>query len=64
MSDEQHFERTHPVQQSLSDAFRAQNGEDRWLDDFFGHKRNGLFVEVGEVYSTTKLSPETRPLAR
>ena len=35
------------MQQSLKDTFRAQNGEDRWLDDFFGHKRNGFFVEVG-----------------
>lgn len=31
----------------LEDTFRAQNGEDRWLDNFFGHKRNGFFVEVG-----------------
>ena len=35
------------MQQSLEDTFHAQNGEDRWLDDFFGHKRNGCFVEVG-----------------
>jgi FkbM family methyltransferase len=35
------------VQQSLEDTFHAQNGEDRWLDDFFGHKRMGFFVEVG-----------------
>lgn len=35
------------MQQSLTDTFHAQNGEDRWLDNFFGHKRNGFFVEVG-----------------
>lgn len=35
------------MQQSLKDTFRAQNGEDRWLDNFFEHKRNGFFVEVG-----------------
>ena len=35
------------MQQSLKDTFRAQNGEDRWLDNFFGHKRSGFFVEVG-----------------
>ncbi|MFH1044067.1 MAG: FkbM family methyltransferase [Pseudomonadota bacterium] len=46
-ANEQHFERKHPVQQSLKDTFRAQNGEDRWLDNLFGHKRNGFFVEVG-----------------
>lgn len=44
---EQHFGRKQPVQQSAVDTFRAQNGEDRWLDEFFGHKRNGFFVEVG-----------------
>lgn len=46
-ANEQRFERKHPVQQSLKDTFRAQNGEDRWLDNFFEHKRNGFFVEVG-----------------
>ena len=35
------------MQHSLKDTFRAQNGEDRWLDNFFGHKRTGFFVEVG-----------------
>lgn len=35
------------MQQSQTDTFRAQNGEDRWLDDFFGHKRECFFVEVG-----------------
>jgi FkbM family methyltransferase len=41
------FERKHFVQQSQENTFRAQNGEDRWLDDFFEHKRNGFFIEVG-----------------
>jgi FkbM family methyltransferase len=27
--------------------YQAQHGEDRWLDVFFGGKRNGFFVEVG-----------------
>lgn len=37
------------------DTFRAQNGEDRWLDEYFGHKRSGFFVEVG-AYDGVNLS--------
>ena len=33
--------------QPLDETFHAQNGEDRWLDAFFAHKRDGYFVEVG-----------------
>ena len=28
-------------------TYRAQNGEDRWLDAYFGGKRGGFYVEVG-----------------
>lgn len=38
-----------------SSTFRAQNGEDRWLDDFFSHKTKGYFVEVG-AYDGVNLS--------
>lgn len=38
-----------------TDTFRAQNGEDRWLDDFFVHKRDGFFVDVG-AYDGVDLS--------
>lgn len=38
-----------------TDTFRAQNGEDRWLDNFFAHKRSGFFVDVG-AYDGVHLS--------
>lgn len=38
-----------------TDTFRAQNGEDRWLDNFFTHKRSGFFVDVG-AYDGVHLS--------
>ncbi|MDP2430959.1 MAG: FkbM family methyltransferase [Pseudomonadota bacterium] len=38
-----------------NDTFRAQNGEDRWLDEFFAHKRGGYFVDVG-AYDGVDLS--------
>lgn len=37
------------------DTFRAQNGEDRWLDDYFAHKAEGFFVDVG-AYNGVDLS--------
>lgn len=37
------------------DSFRAQNGEDRWLADFFGNKTDGYFVDVG-AYNGVDLS--------
>lgn len=40
---------------AATDTFRAQNGEDRWLDTFFGHKRDGFFVDVG-AYDGVDLS--------
>ncbi len=40
---------------ACSGTFRAQNGEDRWLDDFFAHKTTGYFVEVG-AYDGVHLS--------
>ena len=36
-------------------TFRAQNGEDRWLDDYFDHKTQGFFVDVG-AYNGVDLS--------
>ncbi len=36
-------------------SFRAQNGEDRWLDAYFHGKRDGYFVEVG-AYNGVDLS--------
>ena len=36
-------------------TYRAQNGEDRWLADYFGHKSQGFFVEVG-AYDGVNLS--------
>jgi hypothetical protein len=30
-----------------NDTFRAQNGEDLWLDAYFGHKRQGYFTDIG-----------------
>ena len=36
-------------------TFRAQNGEDRWLDAYFGGKRGGFYVEVG-AYDGSHLS--------
>lgn len=38
-----------------TDTFRAQNGEDRWLDDYFGHKRQGYFADIG-AYDGVNLS--------
>lgn len=38
-----------------TDSFRAQNGEDRWLDHFFVQKRDGFFVDVG-AYDGVNLS--------
>jgi len=32
---------------SANPTFRAQNGEDVWLDNFFGHKTSGFCIEVG-----------------
>lgn len=43
------------MEQARTDTFRAQHGEDRWLDDFFGHTRRGFFVEVG-AYDGVNLS--------
>lgn len=28
-------------------TYQSQNGEDRWLDAYFGGRRNGFYVEVG-----------------
>jgi len=39
----------------LATTFHAQHGEDRWLDAYFGHKREGFFVEVG-AYDGVNLS--------
>jgi FkbM family methyltransferase len=38
-----------------ADSFRAQNGEDRWLDRHFAGKRGGFFVDVG-AYDGVNLS--------
>lgn len=40
---------------AAADTFRSQNGEDRWLDAFFGHKRRGYYVDVG-AYDGVDLS--------
>ena len=32
---------------TYENSFHAQNGEDRWLDAYFGAKRSGFFVEIG-----------------
>lgn len=37
------------------DTYRAQNGEDRWLDAHFAGKRGGFYVEVG-AYDGAHLS--------
>jgi FkbM family methyltransferase len=41
--------------QDTGTSFRAQNGEDRWLDTYFQGKREGYFVEVG-AYDGVALS--------
>ena len=41
--------------QDTGTSFRAQNGEDRWLDTYFQGKREGYFVEVG-AYDGVDLS--------
>lgn len=38
-----------------SDTFRAQNGEDRWLDAYFGHRRRGYYADIG-AYDGVNLS--------
>lgn len=40
---------------SLSSSYRAQNGEDRWLEEYFGGRRHGFFVDVG-AYDGVDLS--------
>lgn len=30
-----------------STSYQSQHGEDKWLDEFFKHKKHGFFVEVG-----------------
>ncbi len=40
---------------TATNTFRAQNGEDRWLDTYFGHNRNGFFVDIG-AYNGVDLS--------
>ncbi len=40
---------------SSSDIFRAQNGEDWWLDAYFGHRRRGYFADIG-AYDGVNLS--------
>lgn len=40
---------------AATDSFRAQNGEDRWLDAYFGGRRAGFFVDVG-AYDGVDLS--------
>jgi FkbM family methyltransferase len=35
--------------------YKAQFGEDRVLDDYFGHKREGFYVEIG-AYNGVKMS--------
>lgn len=40
---------------NTASSFRAQNGEDRWLDAYFRHKRSGYFVDVG-AYDGVELS--------
>ena len=39
----------------LSNSYRAQNGEDRWLEKYFKGKRDGFYVEVG-AYDGSHLS--------
>lgn len=41
--------------QDTGASFRAQNGEDRWLDAYFKKRRDGYFVEVG-AYNGVDLS--------
>ncbi len=38
-----------------SGSYHAQNGEDRWLETYFGGKRDGFYVEVG-AYDGSHLS--------
>jgi FkbM family methyltransferase len=40
---------------SEANTFRAQNGEDLWLDAFFGGRSHGFFVDVG-AYDGVNLS--------
>ena len=44
-----------PVAPHPGGSYRSQNGEDRWLDEHFGGKRSGFFVEVG-AYDGVNLS--------
>ena len=46
---------TGPISHLKGSTFRAQNGEDRWLHDFFGGKSTGYFVDVG-AYDGVDLS--------
>ena len=41
--------------QDTAGTYRAQNGEDRWLDAYFAGKRDGFYVEVG-AYDGSHLS--------
>jgi FkbM family methyltransferase len=41
--------------QAETGTYRAQNGEDRWLEAHFGGKRNGYYVEVG-AYDGSRFS--------
>jgi FkbM family methyltransferase len=45
-------EEPHPDQ---AQTYRAQNGEDRWLEAYFASKRDGFYVEVG-AYDGSHLS--------
>lgn len=46
---------TRPTDLEAGNTFRAQNGEDRWLHDYFGGKAVGYFVDVG-AYDGVDLS--------
>jgi len=43
------------IQAPGSGSYRAQNGEDRWLEAYFGAKGSGFFVDVG-AYDGMNLS--------
>jgi FkbM family methyltransferase len=43
------------AQNSSPTSYRAQNGEDRWLEAYFGGRRQGFYVDVG-AYDGVDLS--------
>src|SRR4029077_1746907 len=47
--------RGHAACAAMTESYRSQNGEDRWLEAHFGGKRSGFFVEVG-AYDGVNLS--------